>query len=334
MAPEIVYNFPMSAVIFDGTAFAAEREEVLQRRIQNLAVTPRLASVVFAEDPTGQLYTRLKMEAAARVGVEFDKVEVSFKDDLAHIQERIHQTGVRDDIHGMLVQKPSKQLWKTLFFGHSERSEESISLRDVSVLPQHDVQRTRSFEDWWRLLTAEIPVAKDVDCLTQENLQKVYRGEWQLVPATVKAVLMIGLRAKGIGDSEDLHLQSVLKRQRPFSSDSIAVIGRSELVGRPLSAVLSQAGARVSLLGSTDDLVDFVPKADMVVGATGVSGLIGGGLIKKGAVVIDVGSPQGDIVFREAKEKASFITPVPEGVGPVTVVSLLENLVELIDSLH
>jgi len=108
----------------------------------------------------------------------------------------------------------------------------------------------------------------------------------------------------------------------------VAVVGRSETVGRPLAAVLSQSGAEVELLGRRSDL-SLVREAEIVVSATGKPGLIGGELIREGAVVVDVGSPKGDVVFDEVVKKARFITPVPGGVGPMTVACLLSNLVEM-----
>lgn len=282
----------MSAVIFDGKTFAKEREGLLAQRVSALKVVPRLGSVVFREDAGGLLYTRLKMQAAVRVGIEFDRMDVSIGDSLFDLRERIWQMCQRKDITGVLVQKPMKTVFeKEIGNSHST---------------------THNFSDWWKEIAGAIDPKKDVDCLTLENLEKVYRGKWQILPATVKAVVDILAKATNV------------------SGKSVGVVGRSDIVGRPLAAVLKQQEASVKLLGSKDDLSEVLPEMDVVVSATGVSGLIRGEMIKEGAVVIDVGAPKGDVEFEGVVKKAAFITPVPGGVGPVTVLSLLENVVGLV----
>jgi methylenetetrahydrofolate dehydrogenase (NADP+)/methenyltetrahydrofolate cyclohydrolase len=110
----------------------------------------------------------------------------------------------------------------------------------------------------------------------------------------------------------------------------VAVVGRSEIVGKPLAAVLAQKGAEVHVCGSkTEDLGMVTAAAEIVVSATGVGHLLKEDLIRPGSIVIDVGSPEPDVDFEAVKEEVAFITPVPYGVGPMTVVSLLMNQVDL-----
>jgi methylenetetrahydrofolate dehydrogenase (NADP+)/methenyltetrahydrofolate cyclohydrolase len=110
----------------------------------------------------------------------------------------------------------------------------------------------------------------------------------------------------------------------------VVVVGRSELVGRPLAYYLKTKISKVEMIGSKDNITQELINADIIVSATGQANLITGEMVKEGVIVIDVGEPRGDVEFASVAKKASFITPVPGGVGPVTVVSLLENLVEMI----
>lgn len=152
---------------------------------------------------------------------------------------------------------------------------------------------------------------KDVDCLHPKNLGMLMLGEPVFYPAAVKAVLEI-----------------LLSRSRLFKGKEIVIVGASNLVGKPLSLVLSNLGATVSLCRSmTRNLAEHTKRADILVSATGKPGLIKKEMVKKGAVVIDVGETKGD-VEEDVAQVASFLTPVPGGVGPVTVVSLLENVVK------
>ncbi len=109
---------------------------------------------------------------------------------------------------------------------------------------------------------------------------------------------------------------------------SIAVVGSTGMVGKPLVRQLKKLGYKtVECDSSTKNLKACTIKSDILVSATGKPGIIRGEMVKKGSIVIDVGSPQGDVLFSEVVKKAAFITPVPGGVGPVTITCLLENLI-------
>jgi len=277
----------MSARVFNGRDFSKDHEQILKDKIKLLSFTPRMASVVFHEDDSSQIYTRLKMEAAVRVGIEFDRVDLSITEQEAEIVGQIRHLSNRQDLYGIMIQKPTKKIIRG---------------------------KVRNFSDWWELLTGAIDPQKDVDCLTRTNLDSVYRGESVFIPATARAVLHI----------LDTALTSSIRNQK------IAIVGRSELVGRPLHYIFEKSGAQSYLLGSKDDLKAVTTKADIIISATGVPSLIKADMIKSGSIIIDVGEPKGDVDFESVKAKVSFITPVPDGVGPVTVVSLLENLFSLV----
>lgn len=301
----------MSAIVFDGVEAARKYEVQVRDRVRLLPKRPRILSVVFEEDAGSQLYTRLKFEAAARVGIDFDRMDFRFGDNLDQMQEQIQYACARQDVDGVMIQKPSKLKWNTVMRTHGRGK----------------------FADWWQALTMCICLHKDVDCLTRQHLDMVYAGEWQMLPATVRGVLLIleealGVR-EGILSSHEPWLEAT-SETKPLQGKRVAVVGRSDIVGKPLAAVLSQKGAVVQVCGSkTEDLGMITAAAEIVVSATGVAHLLKEDLIHPGAVVIDVGSPKPDVDFEAVKEEVAFITPVPYGVGPMTVVSLLMNQVDL-----
>lgn len=168
-----------------------------------------------------------------------------------------------------------------------------------------------SKEDWSRIISTLSP-KKDVDGLTPENLGLIDLGTPRFFPATVASVL------------------AILKESRvAIRGKNVVIVGVSEILGKPLAAELTEERATVTAAHrGTRDLAGVLKGADVLVSATGTPNLIKGDMVKPGAIVVDVGSPQGDVVFSEVKDIASFITPVPGGVGPVTVSCLLENTVK------
>ncbi len=165
-----------------------------------------------------------------------------------------------------------------------------------------------------------IDPSKDVDGLTSTNYGRLLAGNsTAIVPAT----------ARGIRELFSYYNISLAGKK-------VAVVGRSRLVGAPIAIVCKQAGAEVIVCHSqTPDLARETRQADVVIVAVGKPGLVGSGHIKKGAVVIDVGISKmadgtlvGDVDFEAVKEIASALTPVPGGVGPMTVLGLFENVVD------
>lgn len=154
-----------------------------------------------------------------------------------------------------------------------------------------------------------IPKNKDVDGLNPENLAAITEGKQTFLPATVAAVEHI------------LHASSTFVR---YGSETWAVVGAKGMVGRSLVDRLSFLKIKVLSLDKDDDLKQLVD-CPVVVSCTGVPGIITPEMVRQGAVVIDVGYPTGDVAD-SVKEKAGFITPVPGGVGPITVAMLLKNL--------
>lgn len=161
-----------------------------------------------------------------------------------------------------------------------------------------------------------IPCEKDVDGFSRENIGSLARGEEALTACT------------------PLGIMELLRRYRiPVRGKRAVVIGRSNVVGRPLALLLLNADATVTVCHSrTENLKEECLRADLLIAAAGRAGLVTADMVKEGAVVIDVGINRGeggklcgDVDFGPVKEKASYLTPVPGGVGPMTIAMLLSN---------
>lgn len=285
-------------MIFDGKKFAAEKEEKLKVKVAKLrkeGIIPKLVSILIGENSQSELYLKKKSEAAQRVGIKMEIVKTKADLETEKIVKIIKQLNNDKTVQGIMVQLP---------------------------LPKKLEIRNSKFE-----IIGAIAPDKDVDCLTPQNLGLLMMGEPRFLPATVKAVINI-----------------IQSSKFKVQGSDVCVVGASEIVGKPLALILSDLGATVTICRSTTkNLAEFTKKADILISATGVPGLIKKEMVKKEAVVIDIGIKKlkiescklkiaGD-VNRDVAQVASFLTPVPGGVGPVTVVCLLENLVEAITSL-
>ena len=168
------------------------------------------------------------------------------------------------------------------------------------------------FDEWWLSLVRLIPPRRDVDGLSPYTQQKLDRGQKvSVVPATVKAVL-------------------TALTQFELTGKKILILGKSDLLGRPLTGYWRGLGLDVAwwdkdecerALASPDKLKNFA----VIVTATGTPGLIKGDMISDGVIIVDVGEPRPDVDLVSVRGKAAFLTPVPGGIGPLTILSLLEN---------
>ena len=166
---------------------------------------------------------------------------------------------------------------------------------------------------------AAIDPDKDVDCLTPANVGRLWQGDHFVEPATAHGILAL---------LDHYHIS--------LKGKNAVIIGRSSIVGKPLAALLLERDATVSILHlKTKNLTEYTKKADILVSATGEHNLVTADMIKKNAVIIDVGISRfngktvGDVDFEQVAPIASFITPVPGGIGPLTVESLMEQVVQL-----
>ena len=164
-------------------------------------------------------------------------------------------------------------------------------------------------------ILSKIPVEKDVDGLCSQNLGKLLVGEDALISCTPNGIIEL-LKGYNID----------------FNGKHAVVIGRSNMVGKPISILLQKENATVTMCHSrTVNIENYTKQADILVVAIGKDRFVTGDMVKEGAVVVDVGMNRvdgklyGDVDFETVKEKASYITPVPGGVGPMTVTMLLYN---------
>lgn len=278
--------------VFNGKAFASEQETELQKQVVHLkskGIQLRVKTFVFREDEASLLYTRLKLASATRIGISYEPEEVSLATRSDELVALIEKASSDPDICGVMVQKPSKATFEN--------------------------EGGADFGEWWKKLTDAIDPKKDIDCLTTTNAKKIEQGEARILPATVQAVVSILAYAKRVLSVGD----------REWKEKKVAIIGRSDIVGKPLSWVLATQHVHVDIFGKRD-MPESLLAYDIVVSAVGVPGLIT--QVKEGAIVIDVGSPKGDVDYETTVSKTVFITPVPGGVGPVTVISLMMNIVQ------
>ena len=281
----------MTAQLIDGKAFAArvrgQVAEHVARLKQDHGIVPGLAVVLVGEDPASQVYVRSKGKQTVEVGMtSFEhKLDASVSEE--ELIAVIDQLNADPAVHGILVQLP---------------------------LPKH------LNED---LVIGRIDPAKDVDGFHISNVGLLGTGQKSMVPCTPLGCLMM-LRD---------HFGSL-------SGCEAVVIGRSNIVGKPMAQLLLGDSCTVTIAHSrTRDLPEVVRRADIVVAAVGRPEMVPGEWIKPGAVVIDVGINRiaapvkgagkmklvGDVDFASCAEVAGAITPVPGGVGPMTIACLLAN---------
>jgi len=172
-----------------------------------------------------------------------------------------------------------------------------------------------------KALSEHMDPKKDAEAMHPANLGKVLLGDYKIAPCTPQAVMEL-IKLSGV---------------KLYGKETV-IVGHSEIVGKPLSMLLLKEFATTSVChiatGQRGSLPEYVGKAEILVVAVGKAGLIKGEWIKQGAIVIDVGINRvgdklvGDVEFEEASKRASFITPVPGGVGPLTVTMLMKNVIE------
>ncbi|MFZ5376754.1 MAG: tetrahydrofolate dehydrogenase/cyclohydrolase catalytic domain-containing protein [Patescibacteria group bacterium] len=329
-----------NATVFDGFAKSAQLEQDLLSRVQALDKDGhkiKIAAILFDEDTGSQLYSGLKQQAATRLGIEYDLFHYSLLDDPAQVAQKISSISSQPEVIGLIVQKPWRQTW-------------------AKVLNKSDsLDLAAEYQTWWYSLVSRIDPNKDVDGLHPSTLAAIQDGTWwqrgRVLPATCKAVVTIlqdaGVMERGLmpatrmsGEEQNLVAKEsgLFLKSHDFSSNfgpnKITILGKSDLLGQPLFYLLSWLGFNVEMIGSKElneriEQKIYLHDSAVIVSATGRSGLITEEMVSEGVVLVDVGEPRADIDFAGCLKKARFITPVPGGVGPMTVISLMENGVEL-----
>lgn len=285
----------MTAKIIDGKQVAADMRAELKDKVAQLktkGVTPGLAVVLVGEDPASKSYVSAKEKACKEIGIYSDDNHLPAETSEADLLALVDKFNKDPKIHGILVQLP---------------------------LPKH--------VDEDKVLLAIDP-AKDVDGFHPVNVGKMVVGQDAFLPCTPHGILQLLIRS-------NVKLEGA----------EVVVVGRSNIVGKPIANMLIQksptGNATVTVCHTrTKNTAEHVKRADIIIAAAGRPNTVTADMVKDGAVVIDVGVNRvedatkkrgyrlvGDVDFDAIKEKASLITPVPGGVGPMTITMLLYNTV-------
>jgi methylenetetrahydrofolate dehydrogenase (NADP+)/methenyltetrahydrofolate cyclohydrolase len=286
----------MTARIIDGKQLAADMRAELKSQVEQLkaeSVVPGLAVVLVGEDPASKSYVTAKEKACGEIGIYSNDNRLPAETTQQQLMSLVDKLNNDPKIHGILVQLP---------------------------LPKHLNEN--------EVLLAINP-DKDVDGFHPVNVGKMVVGEKGFLPCTPHGVI-----------------QMLLRSGAKLEGAEVVIVGRSNIVGKPLANMLIQksptGNATVTVCHTrTKNLAEHVKRADIIIAAAGRPNTITADMVKDGAVVIDVGVNRvedatkkrgyrlvGDVDFEAVKEKASLITPVPGGVGPMTITMLLYNTVE------
>jgi methylenetetrahydrofolate dehydrogenase (NADP+) / methenyltetrahydrofolate cyclohydrolase len=282
----------MTAKLIDGKAIAADIRKEIAVDVKELVAAggprPGLATVLVGENPASQTYVRMKQKACAEAGIESFGHVLSVDASQDEVEKLVEELNADPKVHGILVQLPLP-----------------AGLDEEAVLKA-------------------ISIEKDVDGFHPVNMGRLaQKGRESLfVPCTPEGCIVL-LKRSGVN----------------LEGANAVVVGRSNIVGMPAALLLVKENATVTICHSrTKDLPGVCREADVVIAAIGRPEMIKGDWIKPGAAVIDVGINRvddptakrgyrlvGDVAFDEAKEVAGWITPVPGGVGPMTIAGLLSN---------
>ena len=282
----------MTATIIDGKSIAADIQEEVRVAVADMkekhGYTPGLATVLVGENPASATYVRMKQKRCAEVGINSFGHTLPSDTSQEEVQSVVAELNADPRVNGILVQLP---------------------------LPDHIDEET---------ILNTIDLGKDVDGFHPVNIGRLaMKGRNPLfIPCTPYGVIVL-LERSGV----------------QMSGAEAVIVGRSNIVGLPVAMLLQKENATVTICHSrTKDLAEHVRQADIVVAAIGRREMITGDMIKPGAAVIDVGINQkedptkkrgyrlvGDVEYESASQVAGAITPVPGGVGPMTIAMLLKN---------
>jgi len=286
----------MSAKIISGVETAKAIREELKQEVTELnekhGVVPGLVTILVGENPASQSYVAAKNKTAHALGIHSEQITLSAETGEEELLELIDKCNKDDKINGILVQLP---------------------------LPKHINEAN--------VLYAINP-DKDVDGFHPVNVGKMVLGEQCFLPCTPHGILEL-LSRSGV----------------ETSGAEVVILGRSNIVGKPIANLMLQkrpaGNATITLCHTrTKNVEEHTRRADIIIAAVGVPKMLTADMVKDGVVVIDVGVNRigmsesgkailaGDVDFESVKEKASYITPVPGGVGPMTITMLMKNTVQ------
>lgn len=284
----------MAYTLLDGKRIAAqirlEVKQSVESLVQSRGLRPGLAFILVGDDPASKVYVRTKSKACEEVGFLSEELRLRAQSSEGELLERIRSLNDRQNIHGILVQHP---------------------------LPSH-MSEHRVYES--------IAPSKDVDGFHPCNMGKLLLGEPGFVPCTPLGIVELLVR---------YGIETAGRR--------VVIVGRSNIVGKPAAAWFIQKGANANATvtvchSQTRNLEEHTRQADILIAAMGKSGSIKADMVREGVVVVDVGINRlddptsekgyrivGDVDFEGVSQKASAITPVPGGIGLMTVAMLLKN---------
>ncbi|MFU8780312.1 MAG: bifunctional methylenetetrahydrofolate dehydrogenase/methenyltetrahydrofolate cyclohydrolase FolD [Kiritimatiellia bacterium] len=286
----------MAATIIDGKQVAADMRAELKQEVTQLreqGIIPGLGVILVGDDPASKSYVTAKEQACAEAGIYSDDNRLPADTTQADLIAKVQAMNADPKIHGILVQLP---------------------------LPKHIDEDA---------VIGTISPDKDVDGFTPGNVGRLVIGQDCFMPCTPHGVVQL-LARSGV----------------EISGSHVVVVGRSNIVGKPVANMLLQkkpnANATVTICHTgTKDIATFTRQADIIIVAAGRPNTLTADMIKDGAVVIDVGVNRipddtrksgfrlvGDVDFEGLQQKASLLTPVPGGVGPMTITMLMVNTVE------
>ena len=282
--------------ILDGKKLSERILANLEKEIKNHRLKLRLAVILVGENPISQIFINQKEMACEKIGINFK---------LFKFPTKIKNSELKKEISG-IVKNPANS----------------------GVIIQLPLPKKFLPEEILNLISEE----KDIDVLSENSLGKFYQalpsfssknlggqGTLKILPPTVQGILYLFKNYK-----------------IDLKGKNVVIVGAGRLVGFPLAIQLLKEKATVSVLNEfTKDAPSFLKKADILISGVGKPNLIKGNMIKRGVIVIDAGTSVkngrlvGDVDFKSVSQRASYITPVPGGVGPLTVACLLENLATL-----
>ena len=288
----------MVASVLDGKACAASVELSLKPRIDactSKGITPHLAVVIVGDDPASHVYVNAKIRACNRLGIKSSHIQLPESTPELELRQVVEELNEDNGIHGILIQSP---------------------------LPNHMDEEA---------LTDMIDPNKDVDGFHPENVGWLSIGKPRFIPCTPKGIMRI-----------------FSHYNIDLNGKDIVVIGRSNIVGRPMSILVSSnnANGTCTLCHSrTKNINDYSRNADIIISAIGVPNFLTSDMIKEDSIIIDVGINRidldsekgykivGDANYDSVFHKVSKITPVPGGVGPMTIAMLVENTIEAAENI-
>ncbi len=290
----------MRVKILEGKKIAEKILTGLKIKIKKSKLKLTLAVIQVGKNPISQIFINQKKKACQRVDIGFRLFKFPSEIKAEELKKEIEKIVKNQANSGVIIQLPLPKKFL---------AEEFLNL---------------------------IPEKKDIDCLSEKSLGKYYQGISKILPPVVGAVIRL-----------------LKNYQIKLKGKNVTILGAGRLVGFPLTIQLLKEKATISVLNEfTKETIFFTKKADILISGTGKPNLIKGEMVKKGAIIIDAGcslkkgrprtSPAlsekggavrgrlvGDVNFQSVSKKTSYITPVPGGVGPMTIACLLENLVLL-----